>query len=137
MAAQVDGARLELYLPATEAAITQARRALDAIEALEAWPEQRFALRLLVTELFTNAVKYGTRSEATRIRLCIDVGEGRARVEVGDRGRGFEPREASWPDDDATSGRGLAFLDALADRWGVVKQGENVVWLELDLPEQG
>lgn len=137
MAAQVDGARLELYLPATEAAIPQARRALDGVEALEAWPEQRFSLRLLVTELFTNGVRHGPRGERGRIRLCIDVRQGRVRVEVGDRGRGFAPGEPSWPDEDSTSGRGLAFLDALADRWGVVRNGENVVWLELDLPDQG
>lgn len=136
MAAQVDGARLELYLPATEAAVPQARRALDGIEALEAWPEQRFSLRLLVTELFTNGVRHGARAEGSRIRLCVDVREGRVRVEIGDRGRGFVSPDATWPDDDATSGRGLAFLDALADRWGVVKQGENLVWLEIDLPEQ-
>lgn len=137
MAAQVDGARLELYLPATEASIAQARRALDGIEALEEWPEQRFALRLLVTELFTNGVKYGARGEGSRIRLCVDVHDGRVRVEVGDRGRGFSPRDTNWPDGDATSGRGLAFLDALADRWGVVRTGEHLVWLEIDLPEQG
>ncbi len=37
------------------------------------------------------------------------------------------------PDEDAESGRGLAFLDAIADRWGVIRDGENCVWFELDL----
>ena len=137
MAAQVDGTRLEVYLPATEAAIVQARRAIDDLDALEAWPEQRFDLRLLVTELFTNGVRYGPQGDDSRIRLCIDVRAGRVRAEIGDRGRGFVPADAAWPDNDATSGRGLVFLDALADRWGVIKQGEHLVWLELDLPEQG
>ena len=35
------------------------------------------------------------------------------------------------PDAEAESGRGLAFLDALADRWGVVHNGETCVWFEL------
>ena len=39
----------------------------------------------------------------------------------------------SMPDEDAESGRGLAFLDAIADRWGVIRDGENCVWFELDL----
>ena len=37
------------------------------------------------------------------------------------------------PAGDAESGRGLAFLDAIADRWGVIRGDENCVWFELDL----
>ena len=36
------------------------------------------------------------------------------------------------PAPEAESGRGLAFLDALADRWGIVRNGESCVWFELD-----
>ena len=36
------------------------------------------------------------------------------------------------PEAEAESGRGLAFLDALANRWGVVHNGETCVWFELD-----
>ena len=133
MAAGLDRRKLELYLPAGEAAVGQARAFVDRLEALDPHPDPRFAVRLLVSELFTNAVKYGTRSEGSRIRLSVAVADGNVRVEIGDRGRGFAEAPTSMPGPEAESGRGLAFLDALADRWGVVRNGETCVWFELDL----
>lgn len=133
MAAGLDRGRLELYLPGREAGIAQARAAVDRLEALDAHPDARFVVRLLVSELFTNAVKYGARREDGRTRLAVDVSETRIRVEVGDRGRGFEPGEVEMPGPGAQSGRGLAFLGALASRWGVTRNGESRVWFELDV----
>jgi len=133
MAAGLDREKLELCLPASKAAIGQARRFVDRLEALDDHQDARFAVRLLVSELFTNAVKYGSRREGSRIRLSVTVTDTLVRVEIGDRGRGFAEGATTMPDADAESGRGLAFLDALANRWGVVSNGETCVWFELDL----
>ncbi len=134
MEADLDGGRLELYLPAESSAVAQARRAVDRLEALDAHPDARFAVRLLVSELFTNAVKYGSRrSDGARVRLSIQLLQGRIRVEVGDGGRGFAAGAVEMPGVEGESGRGLAFLDALATRWGVGGGGEHRVWFELDL----
>ena len=133
MAAGLDRTRLELYLPAAELAIAQARAMVDRLEALDCHPDARFAVRLLVSELFTNAVKYGTRRGQARLRFVVDVRESRIRVEVGDRGRGFVAGNVEMPHPEAESGRGLAFLDALASRWGVIRSDESCVWFELDL----
>lgn len=132
MAAGLDRKKLELYLPASEAAIGQARAFVDRLEALDAHQNARFAVRLLVSEIFTNAVKYGARGEKSRIRLSVAVTDTLTRVEIGDRGRGFPGGTTTMPNPDAESGRGLAFLDALADRWGVHNNGETCVWFELD-----
>ena len=133
MAAGLDRRKLELYLPATEAAISRARAFVDRLEALDGYADARFAVRLLVSELFTNAVKYGSRRSDARVRLLVAVDDKHVRGEIGDSGRGFAGGSTSMPDVDAESGRGLAFLDALADRWGVVHNGETCVWFELDL----
>jgi anti-sigma regulatory factor (Ser/Thr protein kinase) len=133
MPAGVDHGRLELYLPSAESAIGQARAAVDRLDALDAHPEARFAVRLLVSELFTNAVKHGGRSENGRVRFAVDVGDACVRVEVGDRGRGFVADHVTMPGHESDSGRGLAFLDRLATRWGVIRNGESCVWFELDL----
>jgi anti-sigma regulatory factor (Ser/Thr protein kinase) len=133
MTAGVDRGKLELYLPSAESAIGQARAAVDRLEALDPHPEARFAVRLLVSELFTNAVKYGEQRENGRVRFAGDVGDSSVRVEVGDRGRGFVADQVEMPGPEGESGRGLAFLDALASRWGVIKNGESCVWFELDI----
>ena len=132
MAAGLDRGKLELYLPASEAAIGQARAFVDRLEALDDHQDTHFAIRLLVSELFTNAVKYGSRGEKARIRLSVAVTDSHVHGEIGDRGRGFAEQDTAMPDPDAESGRGLAFLDALADRWGVLSNGETCVWFELD-----
>ena len=132
MAAGLDRKKLELYLPASERAIAQARAFVDRLEALDAHPEPRFAVRLLVSEIFTNAVKYGARREGARVRLSVALTDTHVRAEIGDTGRGFTEGTTTMPDGDAESGRGLAFLDALANRWGVIHNGETCVWFELD-----
>ena len=129
--ADLDHHRLELYLPADESAIVQARRAVEQIDALAAYPDARFAVRVLVSELFSNGVKYGGRGG--RIRLELEVRDDCVHVEIGDRGHGFDPETVTMPNEDATSGRGLALLDRLAERWGVERGGENRVWFELAL----
>lgn len=126
-------AALELSLPATEETIARARAAVEAIEALDRHPDVRFAVRLLVSELFTNAVKYGAPQAGAHIRLSVDVGETIARAEIADSGNGFVAAGVTMPDVDAESGRGLAFLEQLAHRWGVTRNGETCVWFELDL----
>jgi anti-sigma regulatory factor (Ser/Thr protein kinase) len=132
MAARLDRGRLELYLPALGRAVAQARAAVDRLETLDSHPDARFAVRLLVSELFTNAVKYGRPRDA-RVRVSLEIDETHVRGEIADHGRGFVEGHVPMPDQDAESGRGLAFLDAIADRWGVIRNGEHCVWFELDL----
>ena len=132
MAAGLERGRLELYLPAIDRAVAQARAAVDRLDTLDSYPDARFAVRLLVSELFTNAVKYGQPGDA-RVRLSLEIGDTHVRGEVADHGHGFTEGHVSMPNEDAESGRGLAFLDAIADRWGVIRDGENCVWFELDL----
>ena len=100
----VDGS--SSYLPSAESAIGQARAAVDRMDALDAHPEARFAVRLLVSELFTNAVKYGRRSENGRVRFAVEVADSHVRVEVGDRGRGFVADHVSMPTTTATRAAG-------------------------------
>jgi two-component sensor histidine kinase len=83
---------------------------------------------LLVSELVTNAVKYGPEDEA--IRLIIHAGETTSRFTVHDLGGGPLP-EMRTEDDPAPGGHGLRLVDALADRWGV-ERGSTRVWFELD-----
>ncbi len=122
---------LDVTLPAHSASVSDARRALDGVGELDLHPETRFALRLLVTELVANGVAHGGGAD---VHFALDIVDGGlVHVEVEDHGAGFEPGDVSFPDTEATSGRGLALLDALADRWGVIRNGGTRVWFELSL----
>jgi anti-sigma regulatory factor (Ser/Thr protein kinase) len=86
---------------------------------------------LLVSELVTNAVVHAH----SRARVVIVTGNDRAdvRIEVHDDAR--EPPRMGGFDPDALSGRGLALVDAMSDRWGVEPSGPTHpgkrVWFEL------
>jgi len=54
------------------------------------------------------------------------------RVTVGDHGHGFDAATAMQPKDASSEGgRGLFFVDTIADRWGVTNDGMTRVWFEL------
>ena len=87
--------------------------------------------RLLVSELVTNSIRHVPAGDGDRIELIIERADGRVRVEVADRGPGFEPAprtEAST----ASSGWGLHIMAKLAARWGVEVDGGSRVWFELE-----
>ena len=83
---------------------------------------------LLVSELVTNAVKYGPEDEA--IELTIAADDQHVRFTVHDLGRGPLP-EMRDADDPTPGGHGLRLVDALAERWGT-ERGSTRVWFELD-----
>jgi integral membrane sensor domain MASE1/anti-sigma regulatory factor (Ser/Thr protein kinase) len=88
---------------------------------------------LLVTELVTNSVRHAGLSPGESIHLRAAAHAGVLRVEVSDRGVGFEPGTPR-PAHDGAGGWGLYIAEQLADRWGVERDGARVtVWLEVDL----
>ena len=91
-------------------------------------PERVEDAVLLVSELVTNAVKYGP--EEAPISLIVGQGGGRTRFTVHDLGLGPLP-EMRAEGDPAPGGHGLRLVDALADRWGV-ERGSTRVWFELE-----
>jgi anti-sigma regulatory factor (Ser/Thr protein kinase) len=82
---------------------------------------------LLASELVTNAILHGKPPLGLRVTL-----RGRTlRVEVTDRQ--WARVMASPVPPDATSGRGLVLVEALATRWGCEEAGrQKTVWFELD-----
>ena len=88
---------------------------------------------LLVTELVTNAVVHA----GTDVELHVDIGAGRARIEVVDHGAGALPALRIDPDEAREGGRGIFLLDALAQEWGTRHfAGGKSVWFVLGVTDR-
>src|SRR2546423_11607944 len=104
-------------LPHDPEAPAVARRALDPLQpALD--PDALEELRLLVSELVTNAVRHGRPVGDDGVELKVWLDRGMARVEVVDGGGGFSPPDGP-PEGGQPGGWGLVVVDRLADRWGI------------------
>ncbi|WP_338678111.1 SpoIIE family protein phosphatase [Streptomyces sp. SCSIO 30461] len=100
-----------------------------AVSTLEGWglPDLAFGTELILSELLTNAIRYG--SGPIRVRLLHDQS---LTCEVAD-GSSTSPhlRYAATTDE---GGRGLFLVAQLAQRWGTrYIQGGKIIWAELPL----
>ena len=127
----VDEARdFHLELPSHTKAVGSARRWVEAVA--DPLPEPLVDdLRLLINELITNSIIHAAGSH---IWLQVSLRPGVVRAEVWDQGKALSgPRMRAATLDDQ-SGRGLALVSCLSDRWGVSCMGHNGVWFEIDCP---
>lgn len=109
--------------------VSRARHLLVDLE--ETVPSEKLDhLRLLVTELVTNAVRHAGLEAHELIDLRVAVQDRSIRVEVRDSGPGFE-KAPSEPLPEQVSGRGLYLVELLSDRWGVEQGNPICVWFEL------
>jgi anti-sigma regulatory factor (Ser/Thr protein kinase) len=115
---------LQVELPSRANASAQAREALTVFA--EWLSDRAYAdLRVVVTELVTNGVKYGPGAP---IALSVELEpDGLLRGAVDDRGAGGVSMRAPGP---LGGGLGLVIVDALAS-WGVHPDSSHV-WFELE-----
>jgi anti-sigma regulatory factor (Ser/Thr protein kinase) len=115
-----------LELPRTLDAPALAREELDRLDPT--LPEHVLGdMRLLVSELMTNSVKYGGEGP---VRLEITQTDDRIRTEIIDQGTGFTPA-ARDGDLSRVGGWGLHLVEQLTDDWGTY-EGSTHVWFEID-----
>ena len=112
-------------------AIGLARAALgeflgDAID-----PDRLYDLKLLVSEVVTNAVRHGGARKGEHIDFRIALTRDHVRLEVRDPGPGFHDIMPELPATDRGGGYGLYFVDLYADAWGVTGEEGTCVWFEV------
>jgi anti-sigma regulatory factor (Ser/Thr protein kinase) len=94
-------------------------------------PSVQDDVALLLTELVTNAVRYGGAATDRPLQVEFRRQADRIRVEVVDPGTNFEP-PAPPTSGAASGGWGLFLVDQLAERWGVrPAPAGTCVWFEL------
>ncbi|MEU4830998.1 ATP-binding protein [Streptosporangium sp. NPDC023615] len=88
---------------------------------------------LLTSEIATNAVIHSRSAGDGTFTVTVTCSATGVRVSVQDEGSSEAPC-ACRASAEATGGRGLPLLEALARRWGLVREvGSNRVWFELAL----
>ncbi len=118
----------EVFAAAPES-VAAARR--FAAGTLEGWGLEELAdtITLLLSELVTNAIVHADAAPDVTVRLLPD----RVHIEVSDARQ--DVVHAQEAGESATSGRGLALVDALATAWGSVSLPHGkVVWFDLARP---
>ena len=122
------GGRLDL--PRDPAAAHLARRFVDEHFAPRMSERAAGDLRLVVSELVTNAVVHGKGAIVLEAKLVDDDA---VHLEVIDEGHqeigSIHPREPAGLD---TGGRGLRIVAALSRRWGA-HEGTTHVWADVPL----
>jgi len=104
------------HLPALGICVSEARRRLRALlidQGVDG--EAREDAGLVISELFTNAIRY---SESERITCALRITGNLLRLEVADQGRGLTEPQSREAGVDEESGRGLTLVDAVAVAWG-------------------
>lgn len=92
-------------------------------------PQLIDAAQLCVTELVTNVITHVGPGTPTTFGLTMK--DTRVRIEVSDPDTRALPTLVA-AETDAEGGRGMALLDAVADRWGVILRSDSkVTWCEL------
>jgi len=110
-------------MPPLPESVRRARRAL-VNGGLD--PDLDHTVSLLASEIVTNSIRHAGTDGDIRVEAVLT--EGFARVEVIDRGPGFDPDVRH-----TVQGFGLRLVDKLASRWGVDRgDTETRVWFEVD-----
>ena len=90
-----------------------------------------YDVRVLVSELVTNAVSHG---HAEEVAVELIVTESLVRIEVTDPGAGFARADMPVTPRPEGGGNGLLMVDTIASRWdvGPTAEGGTCVWFEID-----
>ena len=121
---------LVLSIPLEHSPASAAIARACAEEYLGAWASEGLLadLRLMVSELVTNAVLHGEPDVLFRVFVDAPV---RVRVEVHDGSAACPTMRA--PHLEGTSGRGLQLVDTVSAAWGTRPlPAGKVVWCEVD-----
>ena len=128
----IGSSSLTLHVPASVDAPRVARRELARSIGSQLDAGRLDDVRLLVSEIVTNAVRHAGLSESDDITVHIRPDGHGFIVEISDTGRGFYPMPRSQAA--VAGGWGLPLLQHLSDGWGVEQRSEggSMVWFRID-----
>ena len=128
--ADVTGAvLLHVSVLRTEASVARVREQALAEVVKAGLRQLGDVVRLVLSELATNAVRYGQQEV---FDVLVRRSWNGIRIEVDDRTLGRFALFRALPDEAAEHGRGLLIVEAVAEAWGTSPDG-RVTWAEIAL----
>jgi anti-sigma regulatory factor (Ser/Thr protein kinase) len=118
-----------ISLPAEPASATTARTEVTRRLAARVTSGALEDVRLLLTELITNALRHAGMTPGDEIGVKAELLDGTVRIEVTDPGRDGEVEVRS--PGARGGGYGLLLVDRLTNQWGVDHRHGTTVWAEL------
>jgi anti-sigma regulatory factor (Ser/Thr protein kinase) len=122
---------IRLSLPAAPSAPTTARMEITSRLSQRITRGALEDVRLLLTELVTNALRHAGVGPGDEIGVKAEVSEGSVRIEVHDPGRDGPVKMR--PPGSQGGGYGLFLVERLTSEWGVERRDGTTVWAELSL----
>jgi anti-sigma regulatory factor (Ser/Thr protein kinase) len=123
----MDAHTLELKLPPEAGSVAEARTRICDAMAPDLADREVETLRLLVSEVVTNAIRHGGAGEPLELQARWNS---EVRVQVCDHGDGFTPAPRVGKLEEP-GGFGLYLVGRLAERWGVETDDGTTVWFVL------
>lgn len=120
---------ISMSLPANASSATAARSEVTRRLAQRITRGALDDVRLLLTELITNALRHSDMRADDEIGVKAELSGGTVRIEVHDAGRNG-PVEVRAPGARG-GGYGLFLVDRLTNQWGVDRLDGTTVWAEL------
>ena len=109
---------VQIAIPSGEQYVSEVRGLIERV-SIPTWltTDEVAELKLAATEACLNAIRHGSpRGSGDTVGIRIQPSMDQVVVEVRDRGRGFDERQArSRPPSTGESGRGLRLIDSLVD----------------------
>lgn len=127
-----------VLLPCAPASVAVARQHLTAdLTAAGIFDGAVGDAALVVSELFSNAIRHARPLPGANVRVAWDVGEGAVEVAVSDGGGSTRPHQAN-ASLSSLGGRGLDIVEYLSSAWGVRTDDQGLtVWAVLAAPASG
>jgi anti-sigma regulatory factor (Ser/Thr protein kinase) len=123
----------DLVLSPNDRAPSKARELLATFLADRAGSEGFERAQLALSEVVSNAVRYGGAAASAAIKVKVEQTDDLLRVQVVQPGPVPErPSIIDMPPAWSTGGYGLGIIDAIVDRWGIHVEPPSV-WFELHL----
>jgi anti-sigma regulatory factor (Ser/Thr protein kinase) len=118
-----------ISLPADASSATTARIEVTRRLAARITSAALEDVRLLLTELITNALRHAEMTPDDEIAVKAELLDGTVRIEVSDPGHDGEVRVRT--PGARGGGYGLFLVDRLTSKWGVDHRHGTTVWAEL------